>query len=289
MDPRQLDELRVLLSQYRTHANHRLGQHFLVDPDVYETIANLVDQAEVSGVLEIGPGPGGLTRTLLEHGARVVAIEIDQVLTKMASDQILAFGSRGQVIKADALHERWQAISDMSGLVPPLAVVGNLPYYISGPLVAKLWEDPLTWRCAVFMLQKEVAERLAAPPGERASGAASVLIRYVGEPRIACYVPRQAFFPPPEVDSAILVVDRLEMTLPVSLEALRWWVRAGFQHRRKMLRQALALAPNSPWDKAGWDRHLATVGIDSGRRAESLSMADWIALAGSLPEVPLTR
>ncbi|MCL4520380.1 MAG: 16S rRNA (adenine(1518)-N(6)/adenine(1519)-N(6))-dimethyltransferase RsmA [Firmicutes bacterium] len=260
-----------------------MGQHFLIDPEVYELMASLVDEVGEIGALEIGPGPGGLTHSLLEHGHQVVALELDAVLTHMVQTETQSYGQRIQVLRQDALETGWQRVVQTAGLLEPVAVVGNLPYYITGPLVAKLWEDPLKWTRVVFMLQKEVAERLATAPGNRATGGASVLLRYVGTPFLARVVPKDAFYPPPEVDSAVLVVDRLLSPPSVELDALRWWVRAGFQHRRKMLRQALSLAPGSRWDKAGWDRHLAEYGIAGTRRAESLTMDEWIRLAASMP------
>ncbi len=281
-DPRTLEGIRQLLARYRMRPSHRLGQHFLIDTEVYETIAGLVDAAGCPWALEIGPGPGGLTRSLLEHQRRVLAVELDPGLASLLRQETKAFGAHIQVVQQDAVASDWQRLAEAASMQAPLAVVGNLPYYVTGPLVAKLWEDALAWKRAVFMLQKEVAERLAAEPGQRKAGVASVLIRYVGVPTIVCSVEKGAFYPPPEVDSAVLVVDRVQAP-PVEFSRLRWWVRAGFQHRRKMLRQALSLAPGSQWDKEGWDRHLEQYGISGQRRAESLTMQEWVRLAASLP------
>ena len=281
-DPRTIEGIRRLLVRYQTRANHRLGQHFLIEPDVYETMARLADAAGCVGSLEIGPGPGGLTLSLLEHDHAVIAIELDKTLADLVRHETECFGKQIRVFCQDAVETSWQKLVQEAGFPEPVCLVGNLPYYVTGPLVAKLWEDPIRWTRAIFMLQKEVAERLAAAPGDRSAGAQSVLIRYVGIPSIARIVPKDAFYPPPEVDSAVLVVDRVPSP-PVELAELRWWVRAGFQHRRKMLRQALSLAPESIWDKKGWERHLAAAGIEASRRAESLRMEEWLQLAATRP------
>ncbi len=284
-DPRSREGLRSLLGAHDTRAIRRLGQHFLVDRAILDNIADLVAAAAGKPVLEIGAGPGALTYTLADRGIQVVALEIDARLTR-----ILEEGARASypglitVLQQDALRISWAEVARQAGWLEPITVVGNLPYYITGPLLAKLWQDPLGWTRAVLMVQQEVAVRVAAEPGTRASGAVSVLMRWIGHPRLADTVSREHFYPVPAVDSALLVIDRRPAPPAVPFEVLAWWVEAGFRHRRKMLRQALALASGPRWAKAQWDLHLRRCGIDGSRRAESLTMEEWLGLAASLPE-----
>jgi 16S rRNA (adenine1518-N6/adenine1519-N6)-dimethyltransferase len=284
-DPRRREGLAALLRQYGVTPKHRLGQHFLVDPAVFAAIGELADRGP-GPCLEIGPGPGGLTRTLVERGHPVVAVELDSVLAALLRKTV---GSGNEaaltVVHGDALTMSWRAVVAEAALKEPVTVVGNLPYYITGPLLGKLWEDTLDWQRAIFMVQREVAERIAAEPGARAAGVQSVLVRYVGQPALRRIVSPDAFVPPPDVESAVVEVVRRESP-PVSLDALAWWVRQGFAYRRKMLRQALALAPGSPWGKREWGTHLGRLGIDGDRRAESLTMEEWVRLAASLDMAP---
>lgn len=280
-DPRRRDGLTALLNRFRVTPRHRLGQHFLVDPAVFSAMGDLADLGPAP-CLEIGPGPGGLTRTLLERGHPVVAIEIDPAMASILEATVgqgRCLGAR--VVEGDALSLNWKAVVGEAALGEPVTVIGNLPYYITGPLLGKLWEDPLDWRRAIFMVQREVGERLVAEPGTRAAGVQSVLVRYVGDPVLRLSVPPAAFFPAPDVESVVVEVVRRESP-PVSLAALSWWVRQGFAYRRKMLRQALSLAPGSPWGKRQWGEFVDRFGIDGSRRAESLEMEEWLRLAASL-------
>ncbi|MCL8208356.1 MAG: 16S rRNA (adenine(1518)-N(6)/adenine(1519)-N(6))-dimethyltransferase RsmA [Actinomycetia bacterium] len=255
----------------------RFGQHFLTDPGVVARIVALVGAGPGVRCLEIGPGPGALTGGLLGAGASVLAIEIDRGFAQALRERWA--GRPLVVLEADALRISWhQAVSDTLG-PGPLKIVGNLPYYIAGALVARLWEEPaLPWEQAVLMVQREAARRLLARPGESGCGAPSVLLHAVAEVRRAFDVAPRAFYPVPTVTSTVVEVRRTARELPPGLAAV---VRAGFAHRRKTLRQALAgLGPGAAW----WDETLRGAGVDPDRRAETLRAEEWRRVAAAWAE-----
>ncbi|MCL6562608.1 MAG: 16S rRNA (adenine(1518)-N(6)/adenine(1519)-N(6))-dimethyltransferase RsmA [Firmicutes bacterium] len=277
-DPRRASGLKAWLKAAETAPSHRRGQNFLIAPEVADAIVRLVPPGDV---LEIGPGVGALTLGLLEQGHRVVAIEYDRRLAALLSQWALIYAKPLTVVVGDAVSLSWRELASQEGLEVPLTIVGNLPYYISAPLLAKLWEDGVSWGRAVLMLQREVAERLVAEPGEREAGAISALVRWVGRPRWVRVVPPHAFYPQPAVHSAVVTIDRAPSP------AAPWWafrdaVRAGFQFRRKTLRQALARGGRGQIGSERAERVLRMAGIDADRRAESLTMAEWIELAQAI-------
>ncbi len=277
IDPRSLQGITDLLAASGLHANKHLGQHFLTDEGTFHLMARQVASAGPEWVLEVGPGPGGLTVSLLEQGLKVVAIELDPLWVKWL-ETTLALDYPGQltVIQGDAVALSWRQLAVQHP--GRFSICGNLPYYASSALVAKLFEDVQEWDTAVLMLQKEVAERLVASPGQRQTSALSVLLRYVADITPVGPVPRTAFYPPPEVDSFVIQLTR-RPSPAVALEDLQRAVRTAFLHRRKMLRQSLAMAPRSVWDSHGWADALLGVGLDPAKRPEALSWEDWIVLA----------
>jgi 16S rRNA (adenine1518-N6/adenine1519-N6)-dimethyltransferase len=271
----QREWVRTWLAQHGATAQKALGQHFLVDEGVARRIVEAVRRGGEPSVLEIGPGLGALTGPLLAAGANVLAIELDRAYAAFLQEQ---WGTAAlRVVHGDAARLSWAGLCREAGLPDPLVVAGNLPYYLTGPLVARLWEeDVLPWCRAVFMVQKEVADRLVAEPGQPAAGAQSVMLRTVGEPRALFDVPPEAFFPAPHVASTVIEVTRESAWAPERRETVRRLVRAGFGQRRKTLRRALAaVAPDAAW--------MAAAGVDSGRRAETLTMAEWARLAAVCP------
>lgn len=289
VDPRTPAGIVSLLERYQLLPKRQLGQHFLTDRHTLEAIAALTSgDVRSSDVLEIGSGPGGLTLSLLEQGRRVVAVEQDPAWkTVLESELGASFGEdRLTVVLGDALTLNWGTLQSELGLSAPLTIVGNLPYYITGPLLAKLWEDPVLWDLAVFMVQKEVADRLASPPGSRSCGVLGVLMRYVGEPVKRFEVSRRQFYPVPDVDSAVVEIVRRPRP-SAQWKPFHWIVTAGFAHRRKMLRAALAAASPS-WGKDDWSRYLQEWNIDPTRRAETLTLEEWVRLAENLASTPAT-
>ncbi|PSR30862.1 MAG: ribosomal RNA small subunit methyltransferase A [Sulfobacillus benefaciens] len=257
--------------------NKRLGQNFLTGPEVFEKIATAVETTKPAWVLEIGPGPGGLTRTLLERGLEVVAMEIDPTWSNWLSASLLpGYPNVLKIVQGDALRVPWREIASERG--GPWTICGNLPYNITSPVLAKLLEDVTSWSAAVLMVQKEVGVRLLAEPGNRETSALSVLLRYVAYVQGLGEVSRDQFYPAPEVDSFVIQLTRIPSPA-VPFESFQWVVRAAFLHRRKMIRQSLAQAPGSPWSARKWEGILSEGGIDPLKRAEALSWAEWIQLA----------
>lgn len=259
------------MSQLR--ARKRFAQHFLVDPDMARRIVGLAGIETGETALEIGPGHGALTGLLAERAARLVLVEIDRDL---AAELRETFAGRAnvEVVEADILDlDLRRLLGDL-----PAAVVANLPYNISTPVLMRLLDAAHLVRRMVLMLQREVALRLVALPHTKAYGALSVTVQLVARTRIAFSVPPTAFRPRPQVDSAVVVIDPL-VPAPLSDDerrAVRRVVRAAFAQRRKQLGNALV--PIAPDCK----QILAALGIDPQRRAETLTPADFLALAREL-------
>jgi 16S rRNA (adenine1518-N6/adenine1519-N6)-dimethyltransferase len=283
--------IRRTLREAGLHARHSLSQNFLADPDVLETIVDEADPSPADRILEIGPGLGILTRALLEAGAAVTAVEVDRGLVRWLRSQhgdALVVGSRDPsaagaltLIQADALDLELTAI-----VPPPYAVVANLPYHITSPVLHRLLgETPRPTRL-VLMVQREVAERIAAAPG-RASYL-SVFCQYHARVRIAALVPASAFEPAPAVESAVLVLEpwtEADGDVPARLgpegeDGLWRVVQASFRERRKMLRNVLAR--QLPVSQVAVDAALAAAGIAGDRRPQTLGVADWLRLAAAL-------
>lgn len=277
MDVTDRRALKALFADRGLAPQKRWGQHFLTDPGVVARIVGLVGAGPGVRCLEIGPGPGALTAGLVEAGASVLAIEIDRGFARALRERWA--GRPLVVLEADALRVSWrQAVTDTLG-PGPLKIVGNLPYYIAGALVARLWEEPeLPWEQAVLMVQREAARRLLARAGEPGCGAPSVLLHAVAEVRRAFDVAPRAFYPVPQVWSTVIEVRRTARAPVPGFAAV---VRAGFAHRRKTLRQALAgLGPGAAW----WDETLRAIGVDPDRRAETLRDEEWRRVAAAWAE-----
>jgi 16S rRNA (adenine1518-N6/adenine1519-N6)-dimethyltransferase len=251
-----------------------LGQHFLFDRRL---LARIVEGAGVEAghaVLEIGPGPGGLTRALLEAGARVWALEADPRMLEHLRAQEWATGDL-HLLEGDALEADYGALAAEAG--GGVRLVANLPYNISGPLLARLLAQRRAFVSLTVMLQREVAERLAAPPGTRARGRLGVMTQAFCTVSTLFRVPAGAFRPPPKVESTVLRLDVLaEPIAPLADEGTLWEaVRVGFGQRRKMLRNALA-GLGLPVDEL-----LAGTGLSGTERAEDLTADAWIAVANA--------
>jgi 16S rRNA (adenine1518-N6/adenine1519-N6)-dimethyltransferase len=271
-------DVRATLRAAGLRARHRLSQNFLKDPDVLEAI--LVEAAAQPGrrILEIGPGLGLLTGGLLDAGAEVTAVELDRGLAALLRDRfaerIAAGGLR--LIEGDALDQ------DLARLVePPYDVVANLPYHITSPIMHALLGRVPRPRRALLMVQREVAERMAAPPGRMSY--LSVFVQYHARVRIAFGVPPTAFEPAPAVESAVIVVepydldDRLD---PASEDQLWRLVQSAFRERRKMIHNVLSR--QLPLDAGRISSALAAAGIDPDRRPQTLAVGEWLVLRQAL-------
>jgi 16S rRNA (adenine1518-N6/adenine1519-N6)-dimethyltransferase len=256
-----------------------LGQHFLFDAAILDRIVATLDLVPGDVVLEIGPGPGTLTERLLRHGARVVAIEKDQRLVRECGMRNAEWGmDRLTVIHGDALRVDWHGLIPHPAFpMPHWKVAGNIPYAITTPLIERALTPPLPERI-VFLVQAEVAARLAAAPGTRAYGALTVGVQALCRVERLFGVKAGAFRPPPRVDSAVLRLTPLATPLvaPAEHAALRRFVTACFGRRRKQLRNAVAVAWGRP--AAETAARLAAAGVDPAARPERLAPDQFVAL-----------
>ncbi len=269
----ELPPLREVIEAHELGAKKSLGQHFLLDLNLTAKIVREAGVDETSRVLEIGPGPGGLTRPLLQAGAMVTAIERDTRCITALSDLADHFPGRLQLIEADALRADELALL---GGQAPVKIVANLPYNISTELLIKwLKAGPALWSSMTLMFQKEVADRILAAPGSKAYGRLSVIAQAASKPVRAFDLPARAFTPPPKVDSSI--VHFTPVTARANLPALERVTAAAFGQRRKMLRSSLKGLYTARLDAA-----LADAGAAPTERAEELSVAQFIMLADAL-------
>jgi 16S rRNA (adenine1518-N6/adenine1519-N6)-dimethyltransferase len=262
--------VRALLAEHALSPKRALGQHFLADPNTARRIVRLADLEPGARVLEIGPGLGSLTVALAEGGARVTALELDDSLVPLLEEQAAAWGDI-TVRHGDALTFDLDTLG-----AGPWACVSNLPYNVAAPVVVRLLtEAPAVTRLLV-MTQREVGERLAAPPGSRGCGAVSATVAYHADARVVGTVPPGVFLPVPRVESVLVRLDR-HPTPPVTVPSaagLFDLVRAGFATRRKMLRGALRAALGDQTDAV-----LASADVPGTARAETLTLDDWARIA----------
>lgn len=272
-----LPSLSAVLKAHNLFAKKSFGQHFLLDMNLTDKIARLA--APHGFVAEIGPGPGGLTRSLLNAGAeQVCVIEKDPRFLPVLQDIADVAEGRLNILEADALKVDLAGLSD----VRPLRICANLPYNVGTKLVINwLSANPVFWDRMVLMLQKEVAERLAATPGSKAYGRLAVLAQSVAQTHIAFEVPASAFTPPPKVDSAVIVLDILpESERFPDLKLLARITAAAFGQRRKMLRKSLrTLAKDAGVELEDW---LERANIEPSLRPETLDLKQFHALANTL-------
>lgn len=234
-----LPPLREVIAAHGLSAKKALGQNFLLDLNLTGKIARRAGNLAACDVLEIGPGPGGLTRALLAEGARhVVAIERDARCLPALAEVAAAYPGRLTVLEGDAL-----ALDPLPYLTPPIRIAANLPYNVGTELLVR-WLTPAVWppfwESLTLMFQKEVAERIVAAPGSKAYGRLSILAQWRCDARIAFEIPPRAFTPPPKVTSAVVQLDRLEEPrFPADAAVLSGVVAMAFGQRRKMLRASL--------------------------------------------------
>ncbi len=271
---RDLPPLREVIAAHGLSASKKLGQNFLFDEQLLDRIAAIPGDLGGQNVLEIGPGPGGLTRALLRAGAKVTAIEMDDRCLPALAELAEAFPDKLSVIHGDAMKLDHNEI--MGG--EPYHIASNLPYNVGTALFVN-WlsgtQWPPQWRSLTLMFQQEVAQRIVAPSGGSAFGRLAVLAQWRSYAKLALKVHRSAFTPPPKVMSAIVHVtpsDAPEGVTPRTLERI---TEAAFGQRRKMLRQSLKGVP-------GALDALAQVGIEPTRRAETLSVDEFVRTARQL-------
>lgn len=273
----RLPPLREVISQYSLSAKKSLGQNFLTDLNLTGKIARSAGNLENSIIYEVGPGPGALTRGLLENGAsRVVAVEMDQRCIDALKDVSAAYDGRLSVHEGDALKvNELDLIGDTAG--NDIHIVANLPYNVGTALLVK-WMTGENWKpwfkSLTLMFQKEVGERIIAEPRTKAYGRLSVLCQYRADCRILFDIPKQAFIPPPKVTSCIVqITPRDEAHEAPKQKTLEFVVSAAFNQRRKMLRASLKGLGIDPIPK------LSAADLRETARAEELSVEDFCRLA----------
>jgi 16S rRNA (adenine1518-N6/adenine1519-N6)-dimethyltransferase len=259
-------EVIDLLGRHGIRPSRALGQNFVVDPNTVRRIARLAGVGPGDRVVEIGAGVGSLTTALAETGAHVVAVELDRYLVPVLRQVVEPGGVR--VVEGDALRLDWDAVLGPAGAGPPWALVANLPYNVATPLVLDLLEFVPAIGRMLVMVQREVGERLAAAPSTPAYGAVSVKLAYRATAAVAGRVPSTVFVPRPRVESVLVSVTRRPApAVDVDERRLFRLIEAGFAHRRKMLRGALAgLVTPEAFERAG---------IRPEARAEELGIEAW--------------
>ncbi len=269
-----LPPLREVIATHGLDAKKSLGQNFLLDLNLTGKIARTAGDLTQCTVIEVGPGPGGLTRSLLSSGARrVIAIERDERCLSALAQISGHYPGRLEVIAGDALK------TDFAALAPgeTVRIVANLPYNIGTELLVR-WltphDWPPLWVSMTLMFQKEVAERIVAAPDTDAYGRLGVLAGWRTDARIAFDVPRQAFTPPPKVTSSVVHLTPRAAPLPAELKLLERVTEAAFGQRRKMLRQSLK--------RVGGEALLSIASIDGTRRAETLSVEEFVRIANGI-------
>lgn len=268
-------DVRGVLRRYNLHPKKSLGQNFLVDETALAKVAATADLTQADTVLEIGPGVGSLTRHLAAAVGRVVAVELDQALLP-ALQEVLKSYPNIEIISGDILR-----LPPSSFLLPPAyKVVANIPYNITSAVLRHLLEAETKPSLVTLTVQREVAQRICAQPDEMSLLAVSV--QFYSAPHLIFRIPAGAFYPRPEVDSAVVRLDVFQEPPVAVADTERFFqiVKAGFSQKRKQLRNSLSAGLRL--EPSQVDEWLARAGIDSKRRAETLALEEWGTLAGGL-------
>ena len=269
----KLPPLKDVISRHQLRAKKSLGQNFLLDLNLTSKIARYAGNLDQFDILEIGPGPGGLTRSLLNEGARkVVAIEKDSRCIEALEEIQATFPGRLKLLQGDAL-----STNASEHLADPVRIIANLPYNIGTELLvrwltSKIW--PSFWQSMTLMFQKEVANRIVASPGSKAYGRLSVMSQWRCDTKIAFHVPASAFTPPPKVESTLVHFESLEEPkFPAEVEVLEFVVSKAFNQRRKMLRGALKGYFQNV------EEGLLSIGVLPTKRAEEITVQEYCAMS----------
>jgi 16S rRNA (adenine1518-N6/adenine1519-N6)-dimethyltransferase len=268
----QPEPLREVIARHGLSASKALGQNFILDRQLLARIAAVPGDLSGQRVYEVGPGPGGLTRALLDAGATVTAVERDRRCIPALEELRQEFGNRLRLLEADAMRVDEREVAGEGA-----HIVANLPYNVGTALLLR-WlsgDWPPWWRSLTLMFQKEVAERIVAAAGSDAYGRLSVAAQWRSRARIAMTVNRSAFVPPPKVTSAVVHIVPAEQPKGVRPRVMERLTEAAFGQRRKMLRSSLKQMP-------GALEAAESLGIDVQRRAETLSVDEWVKLARML-------
>ena len=280
------NKTREILDKYGFSFKKSLGQNFLIDTNILRNIVQHSGVHSESGAIEIGPGIGALTEQLAKNCKKVVAFEIDQRLLPILKDTLSGYDNI-QVIHEDILKADVAKVikDEFTGQVKDLHIVANLPYYVTTPIIMKLLEEHLPLKSITVMLQKEVADRMAAAPGTKDYGSLSIAVQYYTKAEVAMIVPKTVFVPQPNVDSAVIHLSvREKPAVEVDDEAFFFEItRASFAQRRKTILNNLV--SHLPDGKARKDlilKGLEQAGIDPIRRGETLSLQEFADLSNAL-------
>lgn len=276
--------IKSILKKFDFNFSKGLGQNFLIDGNVVRTIRESAKVTKDDYVLEIGPGFGTLTEELLMHAKKVVAVEIDKRLLDVLNYTLEDFDNF-VLINEDVLKVDFDKLVEEEFEGHSFKILANLPYYITTPIITKLIEMKLPVESMTFMVQKEVAERLVAKPGNKQYGSITVFIDYYSHAQIVCKAPKSVFIPQPKIDSAVVRLDLKDLRdqeNQVDEKVLFKLVHAGFQQRRKNILNSMTSDPSLGLDKKRLAAILDDLGISHNKRAEDLSLQDYINIANKL-------
>lgn len=287
--------LKSLFARHGISPQRRLGQNFLIDLNIHDLIVEAAGVGPNDVILEVGPGTGALTSLMAARGAVVVAVDVDPMMAKLTAEAVAGLPDV-RVIRRDALATKNRIDAEVldsvraalaAGAGKQLKLVANLPYHIATPLIINLLVHPeLCPALMVVTIQKELAERICAPPATSTYGAVSVVIQALAEVSIVRSLPPTVFWPRPQVDSAVVAI-RPDAAKRAAVGDVAWFheiVRRLFFHRRKYIRHVLAAAWRDRWTKAEVDQWLETQGLSGNIRSESLRVHQFLALASALRE-----
>lgn len=279
---------KEILKKHGFSFKKSLGQNFLTEPNILRKIAEAGDLSKEDGVIEIGPGIGALTEHLARHAGKVLAFEIDQRLIPVLEDTLSPYDNitvvNEDILKADVVAEAKKVFDEEQ----PIKVVANLPYYITTPIMVHLLMSPLDITTMVVMMQKEVADRMTAKPSTKAYGSLSIAVQFYMEAKLAFIVPKTAFVPQPNVDSAIIKLEKRETPIVDVIDETFFFelTRASFTQRRKTLWNNLTSHFGKDDQTKQWlEKSLEESDIDPKRRGETLSIAEF----GKLSNVLITN
>ena len=272
------------IKKHKLRLTKSLGQNFLIDENIINKIVDLGDVTKNDLVIEIGPGIGNMTRELAKRAGEVVAVEIDKHLIAALTDNLQEF-SNVRIINEDILKVDIDSLIEGSKL-SSVKVIANLPYYITTPIIMKLLEKETHIEKMIFMIQKEVAQRIVAKEGKKDYGALSIAVQYYSSPKIAFTVSPNCFIPKPEVDSAViqLDIDKMPKVSLLDKDIFRKTVRAAFSQRRKTLLNALSSSMGFNISKDEYKQMFEDMGIQPNQRGETLSIYQFATLANKICE-----